>query len=240
VTRSISAVARECLTASARARRVGSKLREIAYPKRQNRSALVAQIEQAFGAATVNPALEALAADAHGHGETFAKTVSVALKTLYDENLRLAEEIDLLWWHIGAWSEILDRALATLPQAGRPLVIGADLAAMIRVMPGPYGANGILRRALGQDADTPQSLADAVEALDFADLKRVLPAPPAGQHDILALHAAVELLIELGASGWAQSFHRGSGLRHDIRMTHYEIALQTFWERLLILHRWTR
>jgi hypothetical protein len=212
---------------------------EISYPKRQNRSALLAQIEQAFAAAAVNPALEALAADAHGHGEAFAKAVSVALKILYDENLRLAEEVDLLWWHIGAWSEILDRALTTLPRAGRPLVIGADLAAMIRVMPGPYGANGILRRALLQDADTPESLADAVEALDVADLKRVLPAPPAGHRDILALHAAGQFLIELGGSAWAQSFHRESGLRHDIRMTHYEIALQTFWERLLILHGWT-
>jgi hypothetical protein len=235
----LSILAGVCLAAEARRRRVGTPPAELLYPTRTDRSTVLTQIETSFGHASVKTALEALAADAHGQGAELANTITTILKTAHTENMRLAEEIDLLWWHIGGWSELLERPLALLPKRYLPIVVGADLACMIRALPGPYGANAILRRALGPDADARQSLAEVVTTMDVEDLARIIPSPPAGCSDILALHSAGRAVVEHGKKALGDSFERTTGISQNAEMTCYELALQTFRERMLMLHGWT-
>lgn len=230
--------ARDCLVIGAKSRGNAVKSPGLAYSQMPNRSALVTQMDQNFAAPAVKALVETLTGDAYAAGESLAEAASAALKSLFDENQRLAEEVDLLWWHIGAWSECLGRPLADVPSAGRGLIAGADLAAMIRVLPGPYGANGILRRSLGQVADQSVSLREALESLEPYDVKRAYSDH--ADLDILPAHTAAKLYFEQGREVWGQSFHRICGVSHEAPLTHYKLALQAFWECSILKHGWAK
>jgi hypothetical protein len=231
-------LALDCLVRSARSRRYAATSPDLVYVKQPDRSALMTKMEQSFDHTTVKAVVEALAKDDYTAGESLAKAASAALKSLFDENQRLAEEVDLLWWHIGDWSECLERPLAELPSVGRCLIAGADLAALIRILPGPYGAPGLLRRALGQVADQSVTLQEVIEALEPGDLK--LAYSDHGGMDILPIHTAARLYAELGCGTWCSSFNKICGVGHDAPLTPYKLALQAFWERSLVKHSWAK
>jgi hypothetical protein len=230
--------ARDCLIRASKSLRKSAKSVDLNYPAQPDRSALITQMEQSFTAASLKPFLEALSTDYQAAGESLAKAASAAMRGLFDENQRLAEEIDLLWWHNGDWSESLDRPLAAVPSAGRSLVAGADLAAMIRIIPGPYGTNGVLRHSLGNDVDQPLSLQVAIEALELVDVKRAFSDH--ADLDILPIHTAAKLYRDLGPGAWGQSFTKLCGLNHEDVLTPYKLALQSFWECSLIKHGWAK
>jgi GTPase-associated system helical domain len=231
-------LARDCLVRAARSLRTSATLPEVTYSKKQDRSALITAMEQAFASPAVKAVTDALAADAQTAGESLAQTAAAAVKALFDENQRLAEEIDLLWWHNGDWCECLDRPLADVPPLGRALIVGADLAAMIRLAPGPYGTNGILRRSLGKDADRSVSLREAVEAIEPEDLKQAFPAH--ADQDILPVHIAAKLYFERDRGAWGQTFEQVTGVTYEGPLTHYKLALQAFWECSLVKHGWAK
>lgn len=226
-----------CLAQKARAIGKAKKAPTITYPMVENRSALVAALDQ-LTPQTIKPLAEALIGDDRTAVEGLAKSATAATQELFLENQRLAEEIDLLWWHIGDWSECLDQPLAQVPERGRGLIAGADLAAIIRALPGPYGATGILRRSLGSDADQPMKLSEAVEALSPEDLNKAYRA--CTDTDILPIHTAVQLYVERGRGVWGQAFEKTCGLSADVELSPYKIALQAFWESSLVKHSWAK
>ncbi len=231
-------LAGHCRARSARGRGHAGRPGAIAYPNAPDRSSLIAALDQGVTPPAVKALLEAMIADGQAGGEGLAKVVTTVVQGLFNENQRLAEEVDLLWWHIGDWSECLGRPIAHVPEAGRGLIAGADLAAMIRVLPGPYGTTGILRRSLGQDAEQSMTLREAVEALDPDDLKRAYAS--CTDTDILPVHAAVQLCLDRGHGAWGQAFEKACGVSSEAPLTRHKIALQAFWERSLVKHGWAK
>jgi len=228
-----------CLARATRARgNAGRSYSTILYPKSPDRSALVAALDQGITSQTLKPAFEALITDDCAAGVGIARAVTEAVQNLFSENQRLAEEVDLLWWHIGDWSECLSRPLCQVPERGRGLIAGADLAAMIRILPGPYGTAGILRRSFGDDADQPMTLGEAVEVLEPEDLRTAYPT--CVDTDILPIHMAVQLYLDRGRGAWRQAFEKVCGVTPDASLSRYKIALQAFWERSLINCGWAK
>ena len=105
-------------------------------------------------------------------------------------------------------------------------------------MPGPYGTAGILRRSLGEAADRPMTLGEAIEALEPDDLKCAYKS--CTDADILPVHTAVQLCLQRGRASWGQDFHKTTGLSPEVPLSRYTIALQAFWERSLVKHGWAK
>ena len=99
----------------------------IAYPKSVDRSSLIAGLDQGLTPPPIKAIFDAMIAD----GQGLAEAITTAFQALFNENRRLSEEVDLLWWHIGDWSECLGRPIGQVPEAARGLIAGADLAATI-------------------------------------------------------------------------------------------------------------
>ena len=210
----------------------------VAYPKAADRSSLVNALDPAISGPAVKAILEAIIADGRAGGDGLARATTTVLQALFIENQRLAEEVDLLWWHIGDWSECLGRPIGQVPEPGRGLIAGADLATIIRVLPGPYGTTGILRRSLGEDADQSMTLREAVEALEPDDLKRAYRS--CTDADILPVHTAVQLYIDRGRSALGPAFQKACGVSSEVPLSRYKIALQAFWEGSLVKHGWAK
>jgi GTPase-associated system helical domain len=150
--------------------------------------------------------------------------------------VRLAEEVDMLWWCIGDWHELLDKP-RTETAAGLKMVIsGIELGAMVRQLPGPYGAHGILRRISGAEADAKSTLKAAIESLSQEDAQKLAIEIPIESKPLLPIHAAVHSVAHFGPAAWEKEFAKIVPDIAAAKMSPFELGIQAFRERALLGH----
>ena len=201
-------------------------------------SKATASIATTLDAATVKTAIEAVVAEAKAAEARAIEKFNSALDQLTTENVRLAEEVDLLWWHLGGRSYILERPLDSVEATSLPFVIGSDVAQMVNDLPGPHGALGIIRKALGASADDKQTIEVTLKAIKSEDRDKLLVG--ARDKDVIAsLHYGLALLDdEVTADSFAKTFQKRTALSPSAELTRFEIAAQAYFERLFIKGRW--
>jgi len=110
-----------------------------------------------------------------------------ALASAYNHQLALrAEEGDIAWWVLGEHSRDYGRPLHDVAPAAVPLVVGKELADLVRVPPGPFATRAVLGRMLrllGARRPTTLGAGEAVEALATfrAGVAEVPPLPEHGR-----------------------------------------------------------
>lgn len=143
------------------------------------------------------------------------------------------EELQLLWWLTNAWSESLDRPLAEVPEAARPLVVGAELADLTETYPGPASIDGLLLKS-GVGADSALGVVDGVNACPL-DWLKALTAPRARSPLTLPLHEAVARRLETGdPDSWVGAWSKVTGLAADVTLPPQALGRLFYRERLLV------
>ncbi len=172
--------------------------------------------------------------DVHDSGTKLADLVQAALGGMQSDIRRLAEELDMLWWHVGGWSELLDKPWSALAGESVCIVAGIDLAVLVRTLPGPYGAQGILSRTLS-DGDKENDLTSAVDGLTKEQASALVAAVPDGFADLFPVHSAIMLKAESNGSGWKTTFTTQTGLPKALKLSGLRAATQAYFERLLMV-----
>lgn len=185
---------------------------------------------------TEGDVFKAITADYNAQIKQVVTSANNTIETVWNEKKRLDEEVDLLWWHIGQESFLLDCPLASIPETVLPIVIGADLAAMVNTLPGPYGVYGIARKALGDLAEKQFKISEAIEAVSptFENLVQGGVA----DYAIAPVHGALSERLFEKTSVVDTQFKKKTGLNFDTKLTGYELALQTYHEALLLKLDW--
>ncbi|MBY5694679.1 GTPase-associated system all-helical protein GASH [Rhizobium leguminosarum] len=210
----------------------------LTLPQSQDISKFTTAVAASLDGSTVKAALDAVHSDARSLSTKLVANINQTLQTLTNENRRLAEEVDLLWWHMGGQSFLLGVPVVQVQETALPLLIGADVAAMVTVLPGPHGAYGIIRRALGATADKDQSIADTVLALPAEHRRPFLGEKVFQADDVAVLHYAVKMVSDDDGDQLGPGFEKTTGLKPQTKLTRYQIALQAYHERLFIKHGW--
>lgn len=229
--------ARKSLAALGRARGFSFKSK-IATPAWRDVGKTV-NAAKAGDAIAVHAAIDAVAAEAKTSEARLTSKFNETLEDITRENRRLAEEVDLLWWHMGRTSYLLERPLSDIEENALPIVVGTDVAAMINVLPGPHGALGVIRQALGDQADARQTVKAAFDAISSTDRAKLLrdvtpdPVPVATLNVGLRLHDD-----ETIAASIPTIFEKRTGVSIKTELSRYEIAVQAFYERMLIKSGW--
>jgi hypothetical protein len=83
------------------------------------------------------------------------------------------EELDILWWLQGGYSDDVNQAFADIPVEFRNLVIARELASLTTVLPGPRAITSLLTRAGAQQAPE-QTIASAVQGMPVGWLETAL------------------------------------------------------------------
>lgn len=189
--------------------------------------------------ASMNAAIDTVAKEAKEAETRLVDTFNNALGQLTEENRRLAEEVDLLWWRMSRWSFLLDRPLSEIDERALPFVAGTDVATMITVPPGPHGALGVIRDILGPGADEPQTLKSVFEAVSAVDRALLLTDVKPNVQPIASLHAGLRLYDDDSISASLPAiFAKRAGVSIDTELTRFQIAVQAFYERMLIKSGW--
>ncbi len=226
--------ARDAINAFANERRIVLADKKIAMAPAKDINTEFDAVQNSFQGPTVRAALDALSADLRDGITKVASAADDAAASVKGDAMRLAEELDLLWWYIGDWSELLDRPRTALGGPGIAVASAVELGDLVRSFPGPYGAYGLLRRALGDVADAKTSLKSSVEGIDAKGLLRLVKPLPASARELFPVQAAVNLAAEQGTKNWRDPLEGLLGAIPVTEVSYYELAVQAFRERVLI------
>jgi hypothetical protein len=221
------AQSRDVITASAKKGGMKAPSDKIGLRKASDVSKQRTDMTNGFDAGHTGTFVDAVVQDLQRGTDAAVSALSDAYQALRRDNLRLAEETDMLWWHVGDWSNILDTPRTSIPTKSVGLVSGLDLGAMVSVSPGPYGAYGILKQALGSAGDKVASLTDAVSGLEAEQIAQLaLPKAP----DVFPVLTALRLAAAGG--DWVDAFNARVRDAAGVKLTHLELATQAFRERV--------
>lgn len=232
----LSIVSRDALKNLVRKRGFVLKRPEISPGKAAPVSALITKYGTEGDETTDVQVLQTIAQDYDSQIKQLTKSSNEAIETVFAENRRLAEEVDLLWWHLGGHSYLLDMPLEKVPDALKPIVIGMDVGEMVTALPGPYGSYGIIRKALGSKADELMKLSEAIKALTPEHGPLVTEKPD--RYALAPVHGAASDVLLSGEPVSGTHFKRNTGLSFDVKLTAYELAVQAYHERLLSKVDW--
>jgi hypothetical protein len=184
----------------------------------------------------VKGAIEAAARASENAVTTLAAGVEASLSSARGDVVRLAEEVDMLWWHLGDWHELLEKPRSGALAATKMLASGIELGAFVRQLPGPYGAYGILRRISGAASDDNTTLRGVVGSLCQDDARKLSKNIPSSSKSLFPVHAAIQSVAERGAAGCESEFVKAVPDVVDIEMSFFDLGIQAYRERALINH----
>lgn len=201
------------------------------------------------------PAIEALAA-----GAAWDK-VSELLKQMSDESSEISrtivnqiysviypltkdladvkEEVNILWWHIGGWSRILDKPFSDFNASTAAVLAGIDLSDLSNSPLGHLAAPAILQRTIASNRKgrlAKTSISEAVsglteEQLEALDLGEIIKS----YTDTCPLLAAFLKAHEIGAgSSWHNAYTKATHIDPSITLSPMSFALQAYRESQLL------
>src|SRR5262249_7023111 len=88
--------------------------------------------------ASINGALDIVMKSASEALGALAKQANEAIAANRTDTQRLTEEVDMLWWHLGDWSDLLGKARSKITGSAVPIVSGIELGSLVQRVPGPY------------------------------------------------------------------------------------------------------
>lgn len=142
------------------------------------------------------------------------------------------EELQMLWWLVGAHSRSVDAPFSEVGATLKPLVFGNELGELTSISPGPASVTALLCRA-GVTSETLQVL-DAVNAADTNWVRKV--ARSARVSPVTTpLHFALEKRVEVGSDdAWLAVWTSMTGLSADASMSSVQLAELFYREHLFL------
>ena len=227
----LSKAAQRALQSVVRLRGSPTEVLSVASGKAAPIDDMLDKLEAGDGSVTAHAVMRAMQEDHRSQLKATVTSANKAIEAARSENRRLAEEVDLLWWHLGGHSFLLDRPIADIPDALKPIVVGMDLGEMINHAPGPFGSYGIIRKALRNAAEHTFKLGDVLKTISEEHIGLKPKAVP--HYAVTPLHGIVEDIVGKKVEVTKAHFKRMTGLGLESKLTGYEFAIQAFHERML-------
>jgi hypothetical protein len=155
----------------------------------------------------------------------------------------LAEECDVLWWLFAGFSHDLEIAFSNVAPKALPIIVGKELADLIRCLPGPSSTRAILTRAMQSKPKRKNSalstIIETVNALPPEWRDRVIKTrgeKPAIFPCIFPLHYGLRMASDVGAASWQNALLKKTHAKPDLSISTTQIAYQFYLESLVLLN----
>jgi hypothetical protein len=171
--------------------------------------------------------------------KTLANQVCAVVRPLLAKVVNLEEKVEMLSWHVGGWSRLLNKPFGEFEIGAASALAGIDMADMSRSTTGPVSARALLQRTISAAHEKRPgkiALKDAVDHLDADAISRLgISADLQAYPDICPVLTALARALSVGAGpAWHASFARDSHIDAGIKLTPLDLAMQTYRERLVI------
>jgi hypothetical protein len=170
--------------------------------------------------------------------ETRDVLLQTEIENLWNALRAYREEADIAWWIMGEHSRTLEKPLAELGSPASAVVCGYELADLVEVIPGPYGASSLLGRMLstsGKNWQKPVSVKNAISDIPLGWRKLQAKRPSIDQViDLTPITAALFASISTAVPDWVLGFEAASKLSIAETLAPSEIAMRSFTECMLL------
>ena len=164
--------------------------------------------------------------------DKLAESATAAFQAVRTENIGLAQELDMLWWNMGNWSDLLEKHRDQLSSDELAISSAIELGGFVPSPPGPYGAYGILRHSLGAQSNAKTTLKKTITAI-VGDVAKLNPDVTVGAMPLLPVSAAIMHVAANGATKWS-ALKQVIGNALTVEVSYFELAVQSYRERVLI------
>lgn len=183
--------------------------------------------------------LKQVSDEAHKATTNLANQTYWVTRPLAADIADLREEVEMLWWHIGGWSRVLERPFADLEPALAAVMAGLDLADLSRTPTGPAAAPAILQRTITAGRKTKatmQAIRGAVDALPQDAFERLsLGDALASVPDVCPVLTAFAKAGEIGSgTAWHGAYTKATSLDPGATFQPLDLAMQVYRERQLL------
>ncbi|MFH0022925.1 GTPase-associated system all-helical protein GASH [Pseudomonas fluorescens] len=142
------------------------------------------------------------------------------------------EELQMLWWLIGAHSWVADAPFADIPRSSKALIFGKELGTLAVISPGPASVTALLSRA-GVGSET-LSVLEVVNGADLDWIKQITTSNRLSPVTT-PLHFALEKRAEVGSDeAWLPLWAAMTGLPADTSMPAVQLAELFYREHLFL------
>jgi hypothetical protein len=187
----------------------------------------------------VGPLIKQVSDESTEATKALATEAAKVVASLYADVTDLREEVEILWWHIGGWSRLLEMPFSALPTPTAAVLTGLDVADLSRTLLGPAAVPALIQRtlAVGRTGKLGLgSIKEAVDGLGEEGLSKLVPVPVlATVPDVCPVMTAFAKARESGAgTAWHAAFRRSSGLTEETDFQVVDLAMQVFRERQIL------
>lgn len=143
------------------------------------------------------------------------------------------EELQILWWLLGARAEGFDCNFEDIPADSKSLVLATELADHTTLLPGPLSIKSLLSHAGLRDGK--KVVLSTVLAAAQVDWLRKLVAGQTISPILHPIHFAIERQLENGeGKEWVKSWANRAGIAEGVSFTPLDLAVLIYRERLLL------
>ncbi|PDT81353.1 hypothetical protein CO676_22800 [Sinorhizobium sp. BJ1] len=176
--------------------------------------------------------------EAHEAVKNLANQAAGVTRPLAEDVADLKEEVEMLWWHIGGWSRILECPFSELDLPIAAVLAGIDLANLSRTSIGPAAAPAILQRTIAQGRKAKPSkvaVKDVVEGMPEKAFEGIANEQLPGKSDICPVLGAFASANAIGKGlAWQASYTKAAGFDPQLAMSPFDLALQAYRESQLL------
>ncbi|WP_061218559.1 GTPase-associated system all-helical protein GASH [Leptospira weilii] len=189
----------------------------------------------------VQEVLKQISNEAVGVTKEFAAQILSLLQPLIQQGIFIREEMDILWWHIGSWSNILKKPFSEIPiEIAAPLA-GIELADLSQTIAGPIAAPMFLERTLTLN----RKKADKSIQISIKDMANKFPLQEYSElnikkninifADLCPILYSLYKYYEIGDSqSWQNSYKKDTLFDSQTYFDPIELAMQVYRERLML------
>lgn len=149
------------------------------------------------------------------------------------------ESSDILWWVFGEHSRDRNERMSDLPLPFAALVVGKELADLVRIIPGPLAAPAFLDKMLrfaDSELSKSTSIKDAVNAAPREWRQQLIEGlGTRGVQGLCPVHLAIQKSLESEkATEWLAPFEKAADIKSKSAIPPLDLATQFYQERMLM------
>lgn len=138
------------------------------------------------------------------------------------------EELQILWWMVGGYSDMWGFAFSDLPEKSRPILVAKEVSGLVGFFSEPPSIKSIFSH-LGVPDCSSYSIFDVVSACEPQQLKKLTPAANVCPI-IYPLHSAIYFAHENEDASWKEVWQRKSMIQADALVSACDLSMQFYHE----------
>ncbi len=182
----------------------------------------------------LNETIEQLEGDEE-EGEEQKALSKTAVRSLYKLNVKLLEEVNILWWLYTGYSKLGQKSFSSINEKILPIFAAKELYDLMHIERLIESSPAFFKKVLGENAELQQDVFSSINSISEEDRKKVLKDSEGVISEFTPILKAMTLSLGFPTGDdWSNAYKKQVGGDVKISKTAQEIAQQLYREFMFV------